>query len=129
MPTETGGYATRTLLAGGTITQYDTLKMTDAETVARSTASTDIIIGIAMEAASSGEYLPVALLAPTVKMRAAGAITAPTWVKGSTGGEVTTATDGSYVLGLAMTDAGAADGIMEVLLLAFQSEDVSDHGG
>lgn len=127
MSTQVGPDFTRSFIAGGTITKDRVVYVSDANTVLQSDEAA-AGHGVAQEDATSGNYVSVNMFGPSRRMTAGGAITAPATVLLDTAGRVvTTATDGSYHIGIALHDVAAAGDVIEILLLPFQTEDVSDH--
>lgn len=108
--------------AGEAITVGRALKLDSTEgQVLHSTAITDAVIGVALETVASGEMVSVLPAGPIVKMvpSAAVALGAQVMPTGSGAGKVSTAAGATArSIGVAITEAGAADELFEVMLLS-----------
>lgn len=96
--------------AGGSISKGQLVKVSaaadlDGPTVVATAAGTDVGLGVAIEAASSGEYLSVLVYGP-VKATAGGAVTAGAKLDPAAGGKVAAHGTGTIV-GTALTGASA----------------------
>lgn len=111
---------TRTFTAGGTITQWDRVKLS-AGTVVQA-GSTDVSIGTALKAASSGESVTVRLAntVGTITCRAVSAIAVGDDVYGAAAGEVSNNASDDYI-GIALEAATSEDDEIEVLAAGGQS--------
>jgi hypothetical protein len=117
MSTQITGHV-RSSTADAAITLHQVLKNTSTG-VDVATAGTDKIVGVAQNAAATGEQVGVQFTG-TAKCIASAAISKGAWVTATTGGKVvTTVTDKNVVLGQAL-EAAAADGdFIEVQLGIF----------
>jgi len=78
----------------------------------------DVAVGVTLQAADAGDPVSVALLnaGGTLKVRAAGAITAGECVVWAANGSVAAYSSEDYINGIALDAAGAAGDIVECIL-------------
>lgn len=104
-----------TYTAGGTIAKGNFVKFSSGKVVACA-AATDVAIGVALDGASSGDIVPVAILGAftgTVQVKAAGAITQGAEVTPE-GKEQTSAGTTELICGRALEAATAAGDMIEI---------------
>lgn len=120
----------KTFIAGGTITQYDVVKLNSSGTVERTggVASEDShVVGIAQAAAASGAEVPVRHIncVASSKCRAGSAITKGSRVYAITGGEVDDVSTSLTAIGVALEAASAADEVIEVAHVQGRQDDMT----
>lgn len=104
----------KTFTAGGSITKGNPVKLSSGNVVATSAAA-DLAIGIAMDGASSGDTVPVALLGNcpgTLRLRAGGAISAGAQVAANA---TATAAATDAIIGIALEAASASGDEIEIV--------------
>jgi hypothetical protein len=107
--------------AGGTISKGNVVMLngTTSKSVVRTTAITDMVIGVALNDAVSGDRIDVLTIGPVVKMLAAAAIAcnAEVMPHGTTNGRVDDAAGATArSIGVALEAAGADGDMIEVML-------------
>lgn len=110
LPKFTGGavtFTTSAIVTGGQV-----VEVTGDRTVGPATAASAKAIGTAAHDAASGSKVVVHLSGPVDTAVSAGAILAGAKVEAAAAGKIQTATTG-YVLGIALTAAGAGDIVVE----------------
>lgn len=103
----------KTYTAGGAIAKGDVLKF-DSGKVVKTTGATDAAIGVALDAATEGDIVPVAILGNftgTVQVKAAGAISAGAQVAANA---TATSSASDVIVGRALEAASAAGDMIEV---------------
>ena len=110
LPKFTGGAVTFT--ASAAITGGQVVEVTGDRTVGPSTAASAKAVGTAAHDAASGAKVVVHLPGPVDTAVSAAAILAGAKVEAAAAGKIQTATTG-YVLGIALTAAGAGDVVVE----------------
>ena len=104
----------KTYTAGGAIAKGDVLKFDASGNVVKTTAANDAAIGIALDGATEGDIVPVAILGNftgTVQVKAAGAISAGAQVAANA---TATAAATDIIIGRALEAASAANDMIEV---------------
>ena len=101
-----GDPQTLTVLAGGNITRGRFVDANEANTVQITTAGA-MAGGVALATASAGKVLRIAI-SGVVSVEAGAAIAVGAFVATDNAGRAVTATTGNYILGQAITAAGAA---------------------
>jgi hypothetical protein len=117
------GWQPYSFTAGGTISKGNVLMLngTTSKSVVRTTAITDLAVGVALADASSGDLVPVMPIGPVCKVLAAGpvACNAEVMPHGSTAGRVDDAAGATArSIGVALEAAGADGDMIEVMLLS-----------
>lgn len=101
---------TKTFVAGAAIAKHTILKFSADDTVIQATALTDLVIGVALEAAAAAADRIEVAVAGIAEIKAAGAISRGDYVVATTGGEGvagTASTAKQQAIGIAML--GVAD--------------------
>lgn len=103
--------------AGGTIIKDTFVKLdSTAGQVVQATAATDVVVGVALQSASSGDQVPVQI-AGVARVVTNGTLTLGAEVECAADGEATTAGGGTAVsLGVALQAASSDQDVCEVLL-------------
>lgn len=104
--------------AGGTVAANRLVKLSSG-TVVHSAAEGDVTIGVALQAGSSGDQIPVQTVAGTIaKVTAAGAIAVDIIVEATSDGKVTTAAGAASRSVAILLEAASGDGaVVKALLL------------
>ena len=103
----------KTYTAGGAIAKGDVLKFSDGKVI-KTTAANDAAIGIALDGATEGDIVPVAILGNftgTVQIKAAGAISAGVQVAANA---TATGAGTDVIIGRALEAATAANDMIEI---------------
>ena len=111
LPKFSGG-SSATFTASAAITGGQVVEVTGNRTVGPGTAASAKAIGTAAHDAASGAKVVVHLPGPVDTAVSAAAILAGAKVESAAAGKIQTATTG-YVLGIALTAAGAGDEVVE----------------
>ncbi|MCM8808167.1 MAG: hypothetical protein NC926_09580 [Candidatus Omnitrophica bacterium] len=113
-----------TFKAGGNISKYTFVTMsgtniTDREVIT-ATSNSDKIVGIAMEDATSGQAVKVALVGGGAKLVCGGTVASGSFLVASTGGAgVSVGTDGGYI-GAQALEYGTSGQIIDVQVVLFK---------